>query len=292
MEKLIAVYQERLNLKDANFVRIDHHDAMVGIVYNVIDANGSQYVLKICTRAEDYFRETYFLKYFAENLPVPRIYQMIPPERNLHGAILMEHLSGRLLEKNDLSEEISYGSLFARIHQNQQSVYGDLIKPDELSTDPRIHFTQKFEEELAECDGYLPKKLLNQCRDFHEKHINLLSNVDGPCIIHRDFRPGNILIDKGKIQGVIDWSSARSGFAEEDFCRTGLEEEPFDSKSKDAFLTGYSSIRPIPNYSKIMPILKLSRAIAIVGFCVKQGTWNTSHIALYQLNLDFLQSIF
>ena len=95
-----------------------------------------------------------------------------------------------------------------------------------------------------------------------------------------------------KIQGIIDWSSARAGFAEEDFGRSGLEEEPFNSENKKEFLEGYSSIRPVPNYNKIMPILKLSRAIAIVGFCIKQGTWNTSHMALYQLNLDFLEAFF
>lgn len=294
MNKLIALYQERFNLKDANFVRIDHHDAMVGIVYNVIAIDGSKYILKICTRDEDYFREIYFLKYFSEKIPVPRIYHVIPPESDLQGAILMEQLSGRLLEKNDLTNEISYeiGVLFARIHQNQESKYGDLVKPNELTSDPRDHFTQKFDEELAECRGHLSKKLLTQCQNFYEKNINLLANVDGPCIIHRDFRPGNIMIDKGKIQGIIDWSSARSGFAEEDFGRLGLEEEPFDSKSKNAFLKGYSSIRPIPNYTKIMPILKLSRTIAIVGFCIKNKTWDTSHEQLYKLNLNLLNEFF
>jgi hypothetical protein len=44
-------------------------------------------------------------------------------------------------------------------------------------------------------------------------------------------------------------------------------------------------------YFKVMPILKLSRTIAIVGFCIKQSTWNTTHREFYQLKLDSLKMI-
>lgn len=293
MNKSIDFYQERLNLQSAHFEQIDHHDAMVGIVYIVTDSKQSQSILKICTRTEDYFREIYFLKYFAGKLPVPCIYQMIPPERNLCGAILMEHLPGRLLEKNDLTKEISYelGSLFARIHHNRSSGYGDLIKSNELNPDPRLHFTHKFKEELEECSCHLPKTLLDKCQQFYDTNILHLADVDGPCIVHRDFRLGNIIIDNGKLQGIIDWSSARAGFAEEDFCRTALEKQPFDSESKNAFLMGYSSIRTVPNYNKIMPILKLSRIIAILGFCIKEKTWDNKNAKMYQTNYKSLKTL-
>jgi aminoglycoside phosphotransferase (APT) family kinase protein len=39
-----------------------------------------------------------------------------------------------------------------------------------------------------------------QCQDYFNHNINLLGSADGPCITHRDFRPGNILIHEGKIQ--------------------------------------------------------------------------------------------
>lgn len=66
-----------------------------------------------------------------------------------------------------------------------------------LTSDPRFHSTLKFEEGLEECRNHLPKELIEQCRLYYDKKINLLTSVDGPCIIHRDFRSGNAIIDNG-----------------------------------------------------------------------------------------------
>jgi hypothetical protein len=59
--------------------------------------------------------------------------------------------------------------------------------------------------------------------------------------------------------------------------------------SKKYFLEGYGSIRPVPNCDKIMPLLSLSRAISIIGFTVKSGTWENKHAQLYQRNRKFLE---
>lgn len=32
---------------------------------------------------------------------------------------------------------------------------------------------------------------------------------DGPCVVHMDFRPGNILINDNKVTGIIDYESQR-----------------------------------------------------------------------------------
>jgi Ser/Thr protein kinase RdoA (MazF antagonist) len=112
--------------------------------------------------------------------------------------------------------------------------------------------------------------------------------------VHRDFRPGNVIIHDGKIQGIIDWASGRASFAEEDFCPLEHGEWPTSPVTKASFLAGYASIRPVPDYSQIMPLLRLSRSFATMGFLIKKGTWKTIHARVYQSNrqsLDrFLQS--
>lgn len=236
----------------------------------------------------------YFLQHFSGKLPVPRIIQVVPPEPGLHGAILMECLPGTLLKITDFTPNLAYemGALLARIHLNRVSGYGDLTQPESLSSDPRIHFTLKFEEGIDECSNHLPKSLIEQCRLYYDRNLNLLTSVDGPCIIHRDFRAGNVIIYNEKIQGIIDWSSGRASFAEDDFCPMEHGEWPSNPTRKKSFVAGYASIRPVPDYTAIMPFLRLNRALAIVGFTVKRGTWESSNARVYQFNRRFLETFF
>lgn len=294
MDPLIAYYSRRLHLQNAAFSRIEHEDAMIAVVYKIKHPDGRDLILKICPRAEDYRREVYFLTYLADRLPVPHVVQAIPPEGTASGAILMECLPGRLLKITDFSDALAFevGAVLARLHLNPAAGYGDLTKPEQLTLDPRLYFTQKFDEELEECRPHLPKALIEHCQRYHDAQAHLLTSVDGPCIVHRDFRPGNLLIDQGKLQGIIDWAGARGGFAEQDFGSMEHGEWPIHAMTKKSFLGGYESIRPIPNYRAILKLLRLSKALGVIGFTVKQGTWENRDARIYQMNRAFLETFF
>jgi len=289
---MIALYKRLLKLEKCTFARIEHEDAIVAIVYKVTQQNGAQFILKICERPQDYIRELYFLKYFSTILPVAKIIDVVEPGAEIHSAILMHCFPGTILRADELTDQLAYelGSLLAAIHLNRTTAYGDLIEPAALNLDPRIYFTFKFEEGLMECADHLPKALLEQSRNYYDAHIDLLLSVDGPCIIHRDFRPGNIMVHNGMLQGIIDWASGRSGFAEDDFCPWELDEWSNNLTDKKTFLRGYASVRPLPDYEAIMPFLRLNRAIATIGFTVKRGTWDNSSSRLYQINRHFLEN--
>jgi Ser/Thr protein kinase RdoA (MazF antagonist) len=290
----IELYSKYLKLQNASFSQIEHAEAMVASVYKVQLPSNKQLILKICSRTEDFFRETYFLNHFAGKIPVPGIIQLVQPDVGLPGAILMECLPGELLKIIDLNAELAFeiGAHLAKIHQEKTVGYGDLTQPDQIKSDPSYHFRLKFEEGLEECKNHLPNSLLERWGQRFERDLALLSSVDGPCIIHRDFRPGNLIIQAGKLQGIIDWSSARGSFAEEDFCPLELGEWPTDNEFRNALLAGYSSIRSLPHFHKIMPLLGLSRAIAVIGFTVKRGTWNNIHAKIYEKNLHYLHTSF
>lgn len=294
MDNLLAFYQHRLNLQEATFLPVIHDDATVAVVYKVISPAGTPLILKICTRTKDYLNEVYFLKHFAGTLPVPRVIQVIQPEAEINGCILMEYLPGTLVTSTNFTDALAYeiGSLLARIHLNRAAGYGDLTQPHNLSSDPRDCFSTKFEEGLAECGNNLPRGLIEQCRSYCASHIDLLASVDGPCVTHRDFRAGNVLVCDGRLKGIIDWASARGGFAQEDFCQLEHGGWPTNPSNKKSFLTGYASILPVPGYHDMMPLLRLGRAIAILGFTVKRGTWESSDARLYKFNRRFLETFF
>ena len=143
---------------------------------------------------------------------------------------------------------------------------------------------------MNECRNHLPKELIEKCRRYYDTHLDLLTSVDGPCIVHRDFRPGNLIVFEGKIQGIIDWAGGRASFAEEDLCSLEHGEWPNNPNRQKSFLTGYASIRPIPDYKNLMTFLRLSKAIAIIGLTVKRGTWDNNHSRVYQYNRRFLET--
>jgi Ser/Thr protein kinase RdoA (MazF antagonist) len=294
MDKLIDFYLSRLHLNTSTALRIDHDDALVAVVYKIIRPASEPLILKISPRFGDYRRELYYLRHFAGKLPVPWMLDVMEPGHDIPGAILMQCMPGDVLKIPDLNVSLAghAGALLAAIHLNRTAGYGDLTSPDVLSTEPRYYFTAKFEENFAECRGHLPEELLDRCRRYYDKTIELLASVDGPCIIHRDFRPGNMLAYTHHIQGIIDWASARASFAEEDFCSMEHGVWAIAPQSRAAFLAGYATVRPVPEYSQLLPLLRLNKALATVGFTVKHNTWQTKSALLYRFNRSFLETFF
>ena len=293
MKQIIKIYQQYLNLQDANFSLIDHEDAMVAIVYKITKTDGTELILKISERPNDFFREVMLLKQLSGKLSVPKIIQIVEPNEKIHSAILMEFLTGELLKKDELTEKLAYeiGESLACIHLNRFTGYGDPID-HHLNLDPTIYFSFKFEEGIKECESQLPIELIKKCQKYYQAQQHILQSVDGPCLAHRDFRPGNLIVENNQLKGIIDWLGARASFAEEDFCSIEHGDWLANSFIKNSFLSGYANIRPVPDYMPFISLLRLNKAIATIGFTVKQGTWKNRNSGIYQANLQFLENFF
>ncbi len=285
-------YIERLGLHDAHFTRIDHEETMIAEVYRVERKEKPPRVLKVCAREEHFNREQYFLTLLNGTLPIPRLIDLVKPEPGVHGALLMECLPGALLQESDWTDALAHtvGETLARVHLHRTSGYGDLTNPKTLTPNPKRYFEEKVREELAECRAHLPSKLIDQCQHYYDAHFHLLASVDGPCIVHRDFRPGNIMIHQGKLSGIIDWAGGRSGFAEQDFVAMEHRNWPSQPSHKQSLLTGYQTIRPLPDYPPLMPLLRLARTLAVVGYTVTHNTWQTDDAHIYTFNRHFLDT--
>ena len=295
MTMVIEQYIELLNLDNRlRFSKIDNDDSMVADVYKAESLKGPCFILKICDRPDDYTSEVYFLKHFEKQIQVPAIVKTLPPSKENHGAILMEYLSGCLLKPSLITRDIAFqlGKSIAIVHSNRTDGFGYLNRDADLLSDPKSHFRDKFLESIDECKDHLPSDSLQKFCNYFEKKLHLIEKVDGPCIIHRDFRPGNIIVRNNNLSGIIDWSSARSSFAEDDFCSIEHGEWGDFNHHKENFLDGYSSIREIPKYNQLIPLLRLNRSLAVIGYTVKYNTWNTADSKPYQFNRKFIDNFF
>lgn len=285
----LSLYKKHFGLLNEEFVRIAHTGTIVSEVYKVTASDQEPYILKICPRSDDYFREAYFLKKLKTSLPVPSIIATLEPTQDNLGAILMEYIEGEHPQEGDWTPGLAYeiGQALALLHNNRSEAFGDLTQPRSLLATPKLYFYDKFEEELDECRGHLPEETIKKCSEYLERHKQYLESVDGPCIVHRDFHPGNMIVQNNHLKGIIDWSSARSGFAEQDFCSFEHFKWAPDLKP---LLGGYRAIRPLPNYKPLLPLLQLGRALAILGYTFKNSTWNTTSATLHAFNRAFLDS--
>lgn len=150
MKPNLAIYRKIFGLEGAAFSEIHHSEGIVATVFKIESTQNVTYILKICSRPKDYFCETYFLKYFSNLLPIPRIVALRKPEKNIPGAILLEYLSGALLTASDLTPALAteIGRCLAQIHLHKANGYGDLTQPQQLVCQPDIYFTAKWKEEL------------------------------------------------------------------------------------------------------------------------------------------------
>lgn len=205
--------REQLGLWEAKFTKVDHADAMVAEVYRLDFNDAPSLILKLCARPGDYHREVYFLRRMQGKITVPQVIEVLQPHKGLPGGILMECLNGKLMCAEEFTGDLAFqvGEALARIHHERTQAYGDLTCPESLSADPFFHFGLKFKEGLEECTDHLSDEVLQDCRTLYNRLRDSVGNVDGPCVVHRDYRAGNLLVQQSQLQGVIDWSSARSG---------------------------------------------------------------------------------
>ena len=285
---------EKAGIKHTTLELIAHEDSLSSQVYRVLPAQGSTCILKLCYNTTRYRKEKYYLKELLGVIPVPEVLHTVDPEEGFHGALILEEIKGDLLKAKTLTdaEAFQLGEILARLHSVPVESYGDLSLPKakRKGKSPLEMMQRYFDGSLSECKHVVEKKLLDQCTDYVEKHLSVLLNAQGPCIVHRDYRPGNVLAQGGTVRAIIDFELALGSFAEEDFAqmeRLAWEDHPH---SRIPFHEGYASIRPLPEaLHEILPLLNLLKALGAVGFTWERGTWKTDHAHIYTNNLIFIE---
>ncbi|NGX28234.1 MAG: hypothetical protein K940chlam1_00409 [Candidatus Anoxychlamydiales bacterium] len=296
-QELLKTYLKLFEIKIKSFEKIEHEEALSSTIYKLIMSDSSIRILKISFNKKRWVRECYCLEAVKKHILVPKIIEAVESKEDASGAILMEYIPGKLIVAQSLTNDLSFqmGSLLASLHQIDVKFYGDFSQDQILPPSIESGFSllkEYFEKSFKECENHLQKELLDIIKKYFYESLKEIKNLDGPHIIHRDFKPGNIIVKNNKIKALIDWEIAKNSFAEEDFSQ--MEYLVWDKypKTKDAFLEGYKAVRSLPDLEQVMPIIRISKALGAIGFTIERNTYRGRHKFVFDQCYRYLQNIF
>ncbi|MDO8862850.1 phosphotransferase family protein [Haliea sp. E1-2-M8] len=151
-----------------------------------------------------------------QGVPVPSVLRVLAPDEPLGPGYIMsrergEALPGRILADDRYSSARRHlarqcGETLARIHR---------VSPAQLPTEvPNQTLQQRLAQQQALLDRY------GNDSPVHQLALNWLAdNAPAPsrhCLLHGDFRNGNLLVDEQGLVAVLDWELAHCGDPAED----------------------------------------------------------------------------
>lgn len=296
-EHLIKSYLKLLQINVKEYEKIEHEEALSSTIFKLTTNNLTSLILKISFDKKRYQREVYFLDLVKNYIPVPKIIKKIDSTQNLCPAILMEYIEGNLILTKSITDDLAYkmGILLASLHEIPATFYGDICENQKLS--PSLEsglfiLKEYFDRSFKECINTLDSKLLKKIKRYFYDSLKQIKHLDGPHIIHKDFKPGNIITKNNQIKALIDWENAKYGFSEEDFSQ--MEYLVWDKypRSQKAFINGYKSIRKMPDLEIIMPIIRVAKALGAIKFTIERNTYDKEHKFVFDQNYSYLKNIF
>ncbi|MCB0167393.1 MAG: aminoglycoside phosphotransferase family protein [Anaerolineae bacterium] len=258
---------------------------------------GDKLILRIMANRSFWNAEQYALETLKGVLPVPHILKAGELNSNCYW-LLLTHLAG-----SNLRDVIAFcpeslffeaGQMLSMIHSRLFPNYGKWDTESFIEFDsPWTSFLRSLlDREVAFLSEHnlLSAKLFDKIYEVFEELKDLACFVREPRLIHRDFKPENILVtrinEKWQITGILDFEHAQIGEAVWDFARV------FDRfflpapRSESYFLAGYTSIRPLPSLDEARVICQLVDSLGCIRWGYENADW--SFVAEHEVILNQL----
>ncbi|RLJ86979.1 phosphotransferase family protein [Planococcus citreus] len=265
-------------------------DSFSSTVYKCTLQNGESVFLKIPYTRAKYERELAAYKILAEHVPIPKLLDHWAGDDSCPGAFLLAELKGKPLSAT-ASPEIAYqiGAMQASMHQIKPSnttapvaIQNEFPNWHEFIERQFYSFAEDVKEVLDE-DLYMAS-----IRKF-EQMKGELPAPDGPSFVHMDFRPANIIVEEGRVSGMIDFESVRFGSTEIDFTKIHRDFLKSDPALLSSFQKGYNSIRPMIDLRAVLPFYRFIDAFNSIGWSQRRGL--EKNFAFYEANLRILKDM-
>ncbi|WP_160687724.1 aminoglycoside phosphotransferase family protein [Clostridium sp. C2-6-12] len=258
-------------------------------VYILTLEGGKKVVLKIPFNSEKFEREKKALELLSGKVSVPKVIKYYNGDSLIPGALLISYINGTPLAGN-VTEELAYqmGIMLARIHNIHLKKYGKIETEGEKDKQSVYLDNLKimYTKNKVFCEKVMDPKKLSICDEIFNYYHEKLPILGEPCLLHSDYRMGNILVNGSEVVGIIDFEVANGGVADEDF--SILENEVFNvyAGTRESFLEGYKSIKQLPDLDNTLPFYKFLTAFTRIGWCIKRSKTNESFYFEFNNQID------
>lgn len=259
------------------------------MVYKIKLIDHRTVYIKIPYSKEKLEREYTVLERLRYELSVPQVLDYWEGNEDVTGALLLSAINGVPATRHvDAALAYDIGVQHAKLHSvipNEQdfkssvsNVYGQWSE----------FIQQQFYSFAKDVKEVIEPRLYEQSLQHFERHLKLLPTPDGPCFIHMDFRPGNILVYENQVAGIIDFESVRIGATEIDFTKINRDIFMKYPGTMEAYQHGYESIRPLIDLQEVLPFYRFTDSFNSIGWCKRRGI--EKHQTFLQENLAILNT--
>ncbi|ULO07619.1 aminoglycoside phosphotransferase family protein [Paenibacillus sp. 19GGS1-52] len=262
-------------------------------VYKLTLVTQEDVYVKIPFNKDKLFREYEMLEKLTGIIPVPQVLDIWAGDERTAGALLLSAIEG-VPCTGVVDQQLAYqiGVYHAKLHNVTMPGYGvhetagfRMLEPN----DWRLYIKSNFAKWQEPCKEILKPELFAKCVAHFAGVFAALPEPERPCVVHMDFRPGNILINDNQVVGIIDYESARGGSSEIDFTKINKYVWEVDPRVKLPYLQGYETIRPLLDLERVLPFYSFYDAFCAVAWCRKRGL--EQHKAYLQESISVLERL-
>ncbi len=207
--------------------------------------------------ADRFERESAVLDHVAEttDIPVPAVLGHDPDAEPPHTLMTFrpgDHRQTRFFRPHRLPGPVvrHAGELLGRLHAAcPRDAAGQVLPRDGLPVqqqdwDDLLHGTVTAQlDQLADLPDFRFADMLPALRGLVDDHVPGIA-MDGPVLLHHDYRPANLLTRDGTVTAVVDWERAMSGDPLYDLVKAemnivSLLPDGEREERWDAFMQGY-----------------------------------------------------
>lgn len=244
-------------------------------VYKLTLVNQADVYVKIPFNQDKLFREYEMLEKLTGIIPVPQVLDIWVGDERTAGALLLSAIEG-VPCTGVVDRQLAYqiGVYHAKLHNVTMPSYGVHGAEGFRTLEDnnwRLYIKGNFEKWQEPCQEILKPELFAKCVAHFDGVFAALPEPDGPCVVHMDFRPGNILINDNQVVGIIDYESTRGGSSEIDFTKINKYVWEVDPRVKLPYLQGYETIRPLLDLERVLPFYSFYDAFNAVAWCRTRG---------------------